>query len=641
MKIKHSRGTARHAAVSILILVLLIAAAGCGGSYSSGGGGGNAPYITAQPANQTVTVGQAATFSVTATGTAPLTYQWKKGGSMISGATSSSYTTSATVISDNGAQFTVVVTNSIGSVTSNPATLTVNSASAPTISSLSPTSGLVGTSVAITGANFGATQGMTSTVKFNGTTATTITGWSATSITAQVPAGATTGNVVVTVGGTASNGVMFTVLPSTSTSSWTFVQESIATACSAGSTTCTIDVANGNLLKTVAGSIWAVLLTTNNDVTITSVSGGGGTWNPCPSGSCHLFNSTLSRNVDAAYNLTGAGGTTSVTVTISPAAAGQFGVNFIELLPPPGTTASFDVAGTATTNSCTTCTGVGLPISGTDAIVQNMAAAGTSVWNPWSFPYISLPLGDGLNLNALNGAAPTVTTTGPGAVFSAIAFSAGSFSPPTLPMFVVNYTNPTNNNCNPSCSFSIPTTGAGHLLYVEAGDITTNFITSVTGAAANWTVPTGTNTCRISMSGGYALSCAYALSSSSSATSLSVTMTGNANVQFAVWEIASTSGTFFFDVQGSATNAASTNPAGVTLALTGTNDVIFQSIFVPGGTSAVQYYPYPRIDGCGTQFFCGQAGNAALLNTTNGIGPLWANEQNNATVVTGVAFNVQ
>ncbi len=69
---------------------------------------------------------------------------------------------------------------------------------APSISSLSQTSGSVGTAVTITGTNFGATQG-TSTVKFNGT-AGTPTAWSGTSITVPVPSGATTGNVVVTVG---------------------------------------------------------------------------------------------------------------------------------------------------------------------------------------------------------------------------------------------------------------------------------------------------------------------------------------------------------------------------------------------------------------------------------------------------------
>ena len=82
---------------------------------------------------------------------------------------------------------------------------------APTIASLTPSSGLVGASVTITGTNFGATQG-TSTVTFNGTAAPSITTWSATSIVAVVPAGATTGDVIVTAGAVDSNGSPFTVM---------------------------------------------------------------------------------------------------------------------------------------------------------------------------------------------------------------------------------------------------------------------------------------------------------------------------------------------------------------------------------------------------------------------------------------------
>src|SRR5690348_12134388 len=93
-----------------------------------------APSITTQPASQTVTAGQTASFSVAATGTAPLAYQWNKNGVAINGATSSSYMTPATTSSDNGAQFTVVVSNTAGSVTSSAATLTVNAAAvAPSI----------------------------------------------------------------------------------------------------------------------------------------------------------------------------------------------------------------------------------------------------------------------------------------------------------------------------------------------------------------------------------------------------------------------------------------------------------------------------------------------------------------------------
>jgi len=70
-------------------------------------------------------------FSVTATGTPAPTYQWNQNGAPIAGATGSSYTISSAQSSSNGAQFMVTVANSAGSVNSNAATLTVNSA--PTI----------------------------------------------------------------------------------------------------------------------------------------------------------------------------------------------------------------------------------------------------------------------------------------------------------------------------------------------------------------------------------------------------------------------------------------------------------------------------------------------------------------------------
>jgi invasion protein IalB len=93
-----------------------------------------APTITTAPANQTVSSGQTATFTVVAAGTAPLSYQWQKNGVNIAGATGASYTTPATATSDSGSTFRVVVTNTVGTVTSAAATLTVNAAPvAPTI----------------------------------------------------------------------------------------------------------------------------------------------------------------------------------------------------------------------------------------------------------------------------------------------------------------------------------------------------------------------------------------------------------------------------------------------------------------------------------------------------------------------------
>ena len=98
----------------LTLLLLGLTLSGCGGSDSSPSsqppvGNPVAPAITTQPASQTVSTGQKATFTVTATGTAPLSYQWQKNGTAIGGATAASYTTPATTAADNGDQFTVEI----------------------------------------------------------------------------------------------------------------------------------------------------------------------------------------------------------------------------------------------------------------------------------------------------------------------------------------------------------------------------------------------------------------------------------------------------------------------------------------------------------------------------------------------------
>ena len=99
-----------------------------------------APFITTQPLSQTVIQGMPATFSVAASGAAPLTYQWYLNGGIINGATSASYTTPATQAANNGNQYNCVVTNALGFVPSNPATLTVNSTSAAPVITTPPVS---------------------------------------------------------------------------------------------------------------------------------------------------------------------------------------------------------------------------------------------------------------------------------------------------------------------------------------------------------------------------------------------------------------------------------------------------------------------------------------------------------------------
>ena len=82
------------------------------------------PSFTTQPVSLIVLVSDTATFSATATGTQPIDYQWKKNGVPISGATSSSLGLTNVQFADAGT-FTVVASNSVDSVTSDPATLTV------------------------------------------------------------------------------------------------------------------------------------------------------------------------------------------------------------------------------------------------------------------------------------------------------------------------------------------------------------------------------------------------------------------------------------------------------------------------------------------------------------------------------------
>ena len=158
-----------------------------------------APSISTQPTSQTVTAGQTATFSAAATGTAPLSYQWRKSGVTISGATSASYTTLATTSSDNGAQFTVLVSNSVGSVTSNAATLTVNAAPVPPSITAQPTSQTV-------------TAGQTATFSVAATGSAPLSyQWRKSGVTIS---GATSATYTTLATTSSDNGTQFTVLVS-------------------------------------------------------------------------------------------------------------------------------------------------------------------------------------------------------------------------------------------------------------------------------------------------------------------------------------------------------------------------------------------------------------------------------------------
>src|SRR5664280_453034 len=98
-----------------------------------------APAFTTQPTSQTVPAGAAVSFTAAAGGTPAPTYQWRKNGANLTGATSASYTIASVAMGDAGT-YTVVATNSAGAVTSNGAVLTVNAATVVPAFTTQPTS---------------------------------------------------------------------------------------------------------------------------------------------------------------------------------------------------------------------------------------------------------------------------------------------------------------------------------------------------------------------------------------------------------------------------------------------------------------------------------------------------------------------
>ncbi|MBI3423071.1 MAG: VCBS repeat-containing protein [Acidobacteria bacterium] len=149
--------------------------------------------ITTQPTNQTACAGSAATFSVTATGTG-LSYQWRKGGVNISGATGSSYSIAAATAAD-AANYDVVVSGACGSATSTVAALTVNPATAITTQPASLTR-TVGQSASFTVTATGAS--LTYQWRKNGNN---ISGATASSYTIAAVTNGDAGNYDVMVGG--------------------------------------------------------------------------------------------------------------------------------------------------------------------------------------------------------------------------------------------------------------------------------------------------------------------------------------------------------------------------------------------------------------------------------------------------------
>jgi hypothetical protein len=155
---------------------------------------------------------------------------------------------------------------------SNTLAQNITSATLPSVTAVSPSSGPIGTTVTISGANFGASGAVT----FNGIPSGNVTWISAGTVQAVVPAGAMTGSVIVTTGGYSSNSTPFTVTPASGVSTTTTLELSSATSWSGYSAVATALVTGANSTLP-AGQVTCVSSpstgVTNAAVTVNSATG--------------------------------------------------------------------------------------------------------------------------------------------------------------------------------------------------------------------------------------------------------------------------------------------------------------------------------------------------------------------------------
>ncbi len=383
------------------------------------------PSITTQPASQTVSAGQTATFSITASGAAPLSYQWRKNGTAISGATLSAYTTPATVTSDSGLQLTVLVSNSAGNVTSNAATLTVNA-----------------TPVAITVNPSGATVAAGSTQQFAGN----VTGTANTGMTWSVSGAGCNGAACGTI---STNGLYVPPTNVPTPATVTVKATSTADPTKSASASLTIVAAAAVLLSisptsasvaTVGTQLFTASVTGTTNTAVTwSLSGAG-----CSGSSCGTISTSASSAVYSAPTVAPAPASVSVTANsvADPTKSASASVTIVPVIAvtvnppnasvPTGTTQQFNASVTGTSNTALAWSVTGAGCSGVACGTINsggLYAASAAVPSPPTVTVTATSVADPKKSGAVN-----LTIIGSGTNGPAL---------PTLPQAFVSLTMPT------------------------------------------------------------------------------------------------------------------------------------------------------------------------------------------------------
>ena len=414
-----------------------------------------APSITTQPASQTVTVGQTATFSVTASGTTPFSYQWQKNGVAISGATSANYTTPATSSSDTGAQFTVTISNSAGSATSNAATLTVNAAAvAPSIST-QPASQTVPAGQTAT---FSVTATGTAPLSYqwqkNGTAVS-----GATSSTYTTPATTTSGSgtqFTVTVSNSAGSATSNAATLTVTSYVLTATPSSFSLSAQAGGAVLTQTV---SINDTTPGPLPFTLSTDKSWITLSATSGttqSGGTpmqFSVNPSG---LAAGTYSGNIFVtASGVTNSPLAIPVTLAVSPAVAPSITTQPLSQTVTAGQTATFAVVATGTSPLTYQWQKNGTTISGAASLSYTTPATISSDNGTQFTVTVSNSAGSATS----NAATLTVNAATPGALApSTTSLSFGNVIVSSNSVLGVNFTNSGSVNITVS---NVTISGAG------------------------------------------------------------------------------------------------------------------------------------------------------------------------------------
>jgi hypothetical protein len=167
---------------------------------------------------------------------------------------------------------------------------------------------------------------------------------------------------------------------------WALLQTGVITNCPTTGTTCTAVVSS-----TTAGSVLVASLAqgTAANITLSSASGGGGTWVLCPTHSCNVFNS-VGIGIDLVYNISGTGGATSITATYSAVCAVCFvSVDEWQCTANCGTIALDQIAASSNNTSCTSCTASSFSgLTGTSDLLIQLAAIDNAQTDSTYLPYL-------------------------------------------------------------------------------------------------------------------------------------------------------------------------------------------------------------------------------------------------------------